>query len=298
MIVLDLLGIVVPVFVCAIIGFVWAKLGKAFDSETITGLTVQIGTPCLVFDTLTRLDLSLHDFGTMALATAVAVGCFGLLAVAWLKVSGMDRRTFLPALMFPNSGNIGLPTCLFAFGEQGLALAVSFFAMMIMLQFTVGIGIASGRVSLRTIVTAPVLYAVAAAIPVMAFDLPIPEVAAKTLHLLSGFTIPVMLIALGVSLAKLEIQSLGEGLAVAIARLLIGFGVGTAVAWAFHLPPMAAGVLILQSSMPIAVFSYLFALRYGRRPEAVAGAVLQSAILAFITLPIVIYLVRFAGLTF
>ena len=80
-IVLDLLGIVVPVFVCAIIGFVWAKLGKAFDSETITGLTVQIGTPCLVFDTLTRLDLSLHDFGTMALATAVAVGCFGVLAV-------------------------------------------------------------------------------------------------------------------------------------------------------------------------------------------------------------------------
>ena len=79
------------------------------------------------------------------------------------EVSGMDRRTFLPALMFPNSGNIGLPTCLFAFGEQGLALAVSFFAMMIMLQFTVGIGIASGRVSLRTIITAPVLYAVAAA---------------------------------------------------------------------------------------------------------------------------------------
>lgn len=298
MVVLDLLGIVIPVFVCATIGWTWAKLGKAFDSETVTGLTVQVGTPCLVFDTLTRLDLSLHDFGTMALATAVAVGSFGLVALVWLKVSGLDRTTFLPALMFPNSGNMGLPICLFAFGDRGLALAVSFFAMMIMLQFTVGVAIAAGRASLRMVLTSPVLYAVAAAIPVLAFHLHVPEVAAKTLHLLAGFTIPVMLIALGVSLAKLEIRSLGDGLAVAVARLLIGFGIGTAVAWGFDLPADAAGVLILQSSMPIAVFSYLFALRYGRRPEAVAGAVLQSTILGFVSLPVVIYLVRFAGVHF
>ena len=231
MIVFDLLGIVVPVFVCAAIGWTWAKLGKAFDSETVTGMTVQIGTPCLVFDTLTRLDLSLHEFGVMALATAVAVGGFGLLAVVWLRLSGMDRPTFLPALMFPNSGNMGLPICLFAFGEHGLALAVSFFAVMVILQFTVGVAIAAGRASLRMVLTSPVLYAVAAALPVLAFDLQVPEMAAKTLHLLGGFTIPVMLIALGVSLAKLEIRSLGDGLVVALARLLIGFGVGTATAW-------------------------------------------------------------------
>ena len=295
MIVFDLLGIVVPVFVCAAIGWTWAKLGKAFDSETVTGLTVQIGTPCLVFSTLTRLDLSLHEFGVMALATAVAVGGFGLLAVLWLRLSGMDRPTFLPALMFPNSGNMGLPICLFAFGEHGLALAVSFFAVMVILQFTVGVAIAAGRASLRMVLTSPVLYAVAAALPVLAFDLQVPEMAAKTLHLLGGFTIPVMLIALGVSLAKLEIRSLGDGLVVALARLLIGFGVGTATALAFGLPPEAAGVLILQSSMPIAVFSYLFALRYGRRPEAVAGAVVQSTILGFVSLPVVIWLVRFTG---
>jgi len=291
LIVFDLIGIVVPVFVCAAIGWAWAKLGKAFDGETITGLTVQIGTPCLVFDTLTRLELSLQDFGVMALATAVVVGGFGVLATAWLYAVGMDRRTYLPALMFPNAGNMGLPICLFAFGDQGLALAVSFFAMMVILQVTVGVAITAGRASLRMLLTSPVLYAVAAAIPVIAFDLKLPEPASNTLRLLAGFTIPVMLIALGVSLAKLEVGSLGEGLAVAVARLLIGFSIGTAVAWAFGLPPVAAGVLILQSAMPIAVFSYLFALRYGRRPEAVAGAVMQSAILGFVSLPLVIWLV-------
>jgi len=297
-VVLDLLGIVVPVFVCAAIGWTWAKLGRAFDSETVTGLTVQIGTPCLVFDTLTRLDLDIADFGMMAAATAATVVGFAILAAAWLYFARLDRATFLPALMFPNTGNMGLPICLFAFGDRGLALAISFFAVMVILQFTVGVAIASGRASLRMALTSPVLYSVAAALPVMAFDIEIPAAAAKTLHLLAGFTIPVMLIALGVSLAKLEVRSLGDGLAVALARLLIGFGVGTAVAWGFGLPADAAGVLILQSSMPIAVFSYLFAARYGRRPEAVAGAVLLSTILGFVGLPVVIWLVRFGGLSF
>lgn len=295
-VVLDLLEIVVPVFVCAAIGWTWAKLGKAFDSETVTGLTVQIGTPCLVFDTLTRLDLDIADFAMMATGTGLTVLGFGLLALPWLYVAKLDRATFLPALMFPNTGNMGLPICLFAFGDRGLALAISFFAAMVILQFTVGVAIASGRASMRMALTSPVLYAVAAALPVMAFDLEVPAVAAKTLHLLAGFTIPVMLIALGVSLAKLEVRSLGDGLAVALARLFIGFGIGIAVAWGLGLPAEAAGVLILQSSMPIAVFSYLFALRYGRRPEAVAGAVVLSTVLGFASLPVVIWLVRFGGL--
>lgn len=296
MVALDLLGIVVPVFVCAMVGWTWAKLGRAFDSETVTGLTVQIGTPALVFDTLTRLDLNLAEFGQMAAATAAVVAATGAVASALLWACRLDRPTFLPALMFPNAGNMGLPICLFAFGDRGLALAVSCFAAMVILQFTLGVGIAAGRVSLRLVATSPVLYAVIAAVPVLAFDLEVPAMAAKTLHLLGGFTIPVMLIALGVSLAKLEMRSLGDSLTVALARLLIGFGVGTATAWGFGLTGAAAGVLTLQSSMPIAVFSYLFALRYGRRPEAVAGAVLQSTILSFVTLPLVLWLVRYGGL--
>src|SRR3546814_4742415 len=134
--------------------------------------------------------------------------------------------------MFPNAGNMGLPICLFTFGEHGLALAVSCFAAMVILQFTVGVGIAAGRVSLRMVATSPVIYAVIAALPVLAFDLAVPEMAAKTLRLLGGFTIPLMLIALGVSLAKLEIRSLGDGLEIALGRPQIGRAVGTGIAWA------------------------------------------------------------------
>lgn len=290
-ILLDLLAIVSPVFVCAGIGWIWRRMDRPFDSETVTGLTVNIGTPCIVFDTLTRLDLSLGDFGLMAAATAVAIGGFALVGLLWLLVAGFSRAAFLPALMFPNSGNMGLPICLFAFGEAGLGLAVSFFAVMILLQFTVGVAIAAGQASFRLLVTSPVVYALILALIVMTFDIPIPDVIGNTTRLLAGFTIPIMLIALGVSIAQLRISSLGESLAVAITRMVLGFGIGTGTAWMFDLGPVMAGVLIIQSSLPVAVFTYLFALRYQRSPETLAGAVVLSTLLSFGFLPLVLYLV-------
>jgi predicted permease len=197
--------------------------------------------------------------------------------------------------MFPNCGNIGLPVCLFAFGEAGLGFAVSFFAVMIVLQFTVGVAIAAGKASFRLLLTSPVAYALVLALIVMSLDLTVPEPIAKTTQLLSGVTIPVMLIALGVSIAQLRISSLGESLAVAVTRMVLGFGVGTATAWGFDLPPVMAGVLIIQSSLPVAVFTYLFALRYGRSPETLAGAVVLSTLFSFVSLPVVLYLVMPSG---
>jgi len=238
LLVFNLIGIVLPVFVCAGLSYVWSRSGRPFHSETVTSLVVTIGTPCLVFDTLTRLDLTIAAFGQMALATVVAIGIFGLVALVWLKVAGLDRATFLPALMFPNCGNMGLPVCLFAFGDAGLALAISYFATMIVLQFTVGVAIAAGRASFRMVLTSPIVYAVAIALVVIATGTTLPKPLVETVRLLGGFTIPIMLMALGVSLAQLKITSLWESLAVGASRLALGFGVGTAVAWAFGMTPL------------------------------------------------------------
>ena len=75
------------------------------------------------------------------------------------------------------------------------------------------------------------------------------------------------------------------------AWLLIGFAVGVGVAWGFVLPPLEAGVVIVECSMPVAVFNYLFALRYNRSPEAVAGSVVLSTVIGFCLLPLLLWLV-------
>lgn len=287
----QLAAIIAPVFACAAIGYLWARLRRPFETEFVTALVTNIGTPCLVASTLTKLSVDIGAFGHMALgafavfATVAAIGAIGL------RLVGLPYHSYLPAVMFPNAGNMGLPLCLFAFGEPGLALAIGFFAVSATLQFTVGVGLAAGTASPRRLARIPLLYAVAISVALMVTETPLPGWIANTVDLLGGLTIPLMLIALGVSLARLRIASLKLSLAIALTRLLLGFAVGNAVAWAFGLDGMLAGVLILQASMPVAVFNYLFAQVYRRAPEEVAGAVVLSTFLSFASLPLLLLLV-------
>ena len=96
--------------------------------------------------------------------------------------------------------------------------------------------------------------------------------------------------ALGLALSRLRVTSFGRSAALATLRLGAGAAVGWAVAEAFALGPVASAVVILQSAMPVAVSSYLFAQMYDREPEEVAGMVLVSAVLSFATLPILLAL--------
>ena len=47
-------------------------------------------------------------------------------------------------------------------------------------------------------------------------------------------------------------------------------------------------MVILESAMPVAVFNYLWAVRYNTAPEVVAGLVLASTALSFDTLPLLL----------
>ena len=123
----DIVAVVAPVFLIAALGYGWSRAGLPFDSAFITSFMLNVATPCLVFSTLARLRFQGGELATMALASA---GCMALAAAAaapLLLAFRLPWRVYLPALSFPNAGNMGLPLCLFAFGETGLGLAVLFF---------------------------------------------------------------------------------------------------------------------------------------------------------------------------
>jgi len=119
----------------------------------------------------------------------------------------------------------------------------------------------------------------------------VPDWIANTASLIGGLTIPLMLLALGVSLARLRIASLKRSLALSLVRLLGGFALGYGIGWALGLSDAARGVLAIQSAMPVAVFNYLFAQLYRREPAEVAGMIVISTILSFATLPALLLLV-------
>ncbi|MEX0807577.1 MAG: AEC family transporter [Dongiaceae bacterium] len=287
----ELFAIIAPVLICAGIGFVWARRGRAFETEFVTNLVTMVGTPCLIASTLTSLDIPLDALGEVAIASLAATAGFALIGMAVLRAMKLPFHSFLPALMFPNTGNMGLPLCLFAFGEAGLAFAIVIFALTATLQFTVGIAIVSGSFSLKRFATMPILYAVAFSVVVIATGWTVPQWIGNTIELLGGVTIPMMLLALGVSLARLRVTTLHRALVLSLVRLAGGAAVGYGIGVLFDLSDLARGAILIQATMPVAVFNYLFAQYYSRQPEQVAGMVMLSTILSFLTLPLLLWAV-------
>lgn len=293
MILLSLLPILAPVFIATAIGVIWARRGADYPSDFVGRLVMTVGTPCLILASLNNTEVALASIGRVALAAALVMGLLGLLMALVLRLLGRSIATYLPPVILPNNGNMGLPVCLFAFGEEGLALALGYFLVMILCTFTLGIAIVAGGAggprTLLSVLKQPVLWAMAFGLALLFGDWPLPEWAANTVELLGGFAIPLMMITLGVSLGRLKVKRWRSSIVFSAVRI----GGGLAVAWCvcslLGLEGRERGVVLLQSAMPVAVFSYLLALRYERDPQEVAAIVVVSTAMAFVCLPMILW---------
>lgn len=286
-----LFDVVAPVFLVALVGYLWARSGQKLDSAFVALLVNTIATPCLILDTLVRTGVKATALSVMAGAAAVTTVV--TLFAAWLLLKLMKQpvRTYLPAMTWSNAGNMGLPLSLFAFGEQGLSLAIAFFTLSSLSNYTVGQGIAAGGISFGQIMRMPIVYAIGLALVLIATDTKMPLFAGRAVQLLGGIAVPLMLLSLGYSLANLKFTSLRTSLILSIVRLVGGFAIGWGVASMFGLTGVARGVVVIQSAMPAAVLNYLFAARYGNDPQEVAGLVVISTTLAMALLPLFLWTV-------
>ena len=285
---LELFSIIAPVFVCSALGFGWARAERPYDTALMTTIIATLGAPCLVFSRLVSLEVDPVLMAQMAGAAAVAMLTFGGVGLAVLRLIGLPAHTFLGPMIYPNAGNMGMAVCLFAFGTEGLALAVCFFTVSAVAQFTVGLWTWAGRASLRTLVRQPVTYAAILSVGLIASGTSTPVWVLRTTELLGGMTIPLMLITLGASLARLRVRSVGRTASLAALRIGMGFSVGFALAYLLGWEGTPRGVLIVQCSMPVAVFNYLFAQMYDRSPDEVASLVLLSTLISYVTLPLLL----------
>ncbi len=287
----EILSVVAPLFICAGIGFVWGRLDKPFDAEMMTGLALHLGVPCLVFSTLTTLEISPVAFGKMAGAYTLALVLFMILAAVLTRLLKLEPRAFIPALTFRNSGNLGLPVCLFAFGEAGLAYGIGCFVIASLAGLTVGRGIYAGSTASEALFRNPIVYAIAISVVFMVAGIKPPAWIANTVDIVSGMAIPLMVVSLGVAISRIRVVGIGRAAALSALELAVGFGVGVALSDLFGLTGVARGVLILQCAMPVAVHNYVFAQFYRRSPETVAGMVVVSTLFACFSLPAVLWFV-------
>jgi predicted permease len=286
-----LLDVVGPVFLIAFVGYLWARSGKPLDSGFVALLVNTVSTPALVIDTLTRSGLTFGTLGTMGLASVLTMSVTALCGYALVRALGGRIPVYLPSMIWANGGNMGLPMCLFAFGQTGLALAIGYFALSSMTNYTFGQAIAAGGMKAGDVVRMPIIWAIFAALLLLWTGWSLPPIVQRSLGLLGGITVPLMLMSLGYSLASLKITSWKRSMIFALARLIGGFAIGWGVALLLGLDGLARGVIVIQSSMPPAVLNYLWAARYNNEPEEVAGVVVLSTFISLAFLPVFLWTV-------
>ena len=282
------LEVVTPVFLLAAIGYFWVKLGFEYRVEFVTRLAMTLAVPALVFTSLTQNTINPKFLTEMIIVVCMAYAVVSVLALIFTFIFKLDLRTFLMPLISGNTGNLGLPLCFLAFGKDGLGYAVIVFAFTSIVAFTFGLWVVSGTRSFKQPLKEPLVPATILGLLFMFYGWEIPKILTNSLNLISQMAIPLMLITLGVAVARLKTQLAFKTLGISISKIMIGTIAGITVGYQFSIPYEAFAVLIIQMSMPVAVTSYLLAEKYGANSEEVAGLVVVSTFLTTFTTPVVL----------
>ncbi len=285
---LELFNVISPVLFIALIGYIWAKAGNDFPTDFITRLNMNFGAPCLVFVGILNLDSNLTSLTNFMFASAVALTILLIASILFVYLFKLPKRAYIIALSTTNCGNMGIPLCLFAFGEAGMGYAIAYFTVGCIFQFTIMLFISHGNLSPGSLLRITLLWGVVAALLFLATDTAPPVWLMNVTELLAGFTIPMMLITLGASLARLKVIKFGKTVSIGTLKMAGGTGIGLLVAGLFGFEGIERNVLILQMSMPVAVFSYLLASKYDRNPEEVASLIFTTTLISFITVPLLL----------
>ena len=285
---LTVLNITAPVFLLAAVGFAWVKMGFEYRVEFVTRLAMTLSVPCLIFAALMQTDVDPEALAALSLAAFVAYGLVMVGCFVVVKLARLDMQTYLAPLIFGNTGNLGLPLALFAFGEVGLGYAVVVFAVMAILSFTIGIWMVAGSGSLKRVVREPLVAATLLGALFLWQGWETPAFLTNTIELIGQMAIPMMLITLGVAVARLETKAMTRAAVLSVVKVFICVGAAWLAAHWFGLEPIAAAVLIVQVATPVAVTSYLLAEKYGADAQPVAGLVVASTLLSVLALPVLL----------
>lgn len=287
-VILTVLEIVAPVFLVGGVGFAWVKAGFEYRIQFVTRLAMTLAVPCLIFTALMKTQADLTTLGTLAMAGTIGYAAIGLVGWAILRFAGLDMRTYLAPFIFGNTGNLGIPLCYFAFGQVGLEAAVVMLAVTAIWSFTIGLWLVAGRGAGAKILKEPMIAATILGALFLWQGWETPRFLTNTLDLIGQMAIPLMLITLGVAVARLTPGRITTALWLSVAKLAICTAIGWAIGTAFDLTGAIFGVLVLELATPVAVTAYLLAEKYEADSNAVAGYVMVSTLTCVVGLPLIL----------
>ena len=287
-----LFEVLFPVFFIVGTGYFLGKKNPNFDTSFITTYSGNFGTPSLVIFALTAGGITFEVFSEYFIYAIILLTSFGLVGLIFLLLMKKDYIRELPTFILPNTGNMGIPICLFAYGKLGMGIAAAISSLVVLLHFTLNIFLAKREFDFKVILKSPSFYAIIVTILFLYFEYPIPQFVMNTVMLLAYGMIVMILMSLGVALTQMKVFSLKDALITSIGRVIVGPIIGFILIKMFNLTGYAAGVLLIQSSMPSAILCYLVASMYSPKEivDNIASMIVVSTLMSLVTVPIIVFI--------
>ena len=288
---LKLFEVLFPVFFIVGIGFLLGKKNPNFDTSFITTYAGNFGTPALVIFALTAGAVTFEVFKEFFFYALILLSAFGIVGLIFLVLMKKDYIRELPTFILPNTGNMGIPICLFAYGELGMGIAAAISSLVVLLHFTLNIFLAKRAFDFQTIFKSPAFYAIIVTVLFLYFEQPVPQFVMNTVMLLAYGMIVMILMSLGVALTQMKVFSFKDAVITSTGRVIIGPLIGLAVIKLFDLSGVSAGVILIQSSMPSAILCYLVASMYSPKVivDNISSTIVVSTIMSLFTIPITLF---------
>lgn len=285
-----ILSTLLPVFLIAGCGTLYGRF-RTPDIRGLNTLNMELFVPMLAFAVLADGQAPLEEYAGLAFGGAVVVVGSGVLLWPLVRWLGVEPKTFLPPMMFNNSGNMGIPLLVLAFGEAALPAAVVLFIIEMLLHFSLGLYMLSPRTPLWRLLRMPIVLASMAGLVVNLAGVPFPGWLLEALHMLGGVCIPLLLFALGVRMLGIDFSDWKTGLLGAVLCPLSGLVLAAPLVWLLGLSGLQAAALWVFAALPPAVLNYLVAEQYRQEPHKVASLVLIGNLGSLVVMPVVLAMV-------
>ncbi len=295
-----------PLFILILLGFLAVKLGRwqKTVTDSLTKFTFYIAFPIMLFQIMSHfseqseidIKLLLVFFGGSFIV--FAIGC--LIASNVFQLNGSQSTLFAMGGIYTNTVFVGIPIIKMLLGDHAIpivAMIVIFNALILWTLATVSIEfVQMGKLSGRSFIKAlknvsrnPIIIGIFTGIIVNYLRLPIPNFINQSTKMVSDMTAPLSLIVLGMGLAEYKIrdQLLITG-SICILKLVILPIVTYIVGKLLGLPTLELQVVVLLSSVSIAINCYMMARQFEVLQGPIASSLLISTALSSVTTPLIL----------
>ena len=174
---IDLLNIILPTFIVIFIGYLLGKITK-MNMSAIVNVVFYVGLPSLAF--VSMLDKKIVLLDAAKIWAAAVMIMFGCGIVAWIVFKMIRQKhsgLYIPISVM-NTVNIPFPIIYLVYGAEGLFAATLFFIPSMLLVYSLGVYISSGKHwkdSIKEVLKIPPLYAALAGLLVNFLHVRVPE---------------------------------------------------------------------------------------------------------------------------